>query len=282
MNELLGYFLICVYGVIQGLTEVLPISSSGHLSIAAIVPAFPPINLTVIFILHSGSLVAITWWFRKDLHLLWHQFSRSLVVLRSGTGSFDSLSSYQKVPYLMGLSLLVTLVIALALKGLAEAVLVERYWTSIFLFLNGLILSATAWRSRGALTVDELTWKDYLYIGIMQGVAIIPGISRLGMVLCASLLRRLGWYESLRLSFLLSIPTVAGGLLLQLLNIANLPFRTFSITELLLGAIVALIASLAGLYFLSGTLLEKRSLTTLGYYCCMMGAFSFLYLVFGY
>jgi undecaprenyl-diphosphatase len=282
MNELLAYFFVCIYGVIQGLTEVLPISSSAHLSIAATLPFAPPINLTAILVLHSGSLVAITWWFRRDLQILWQRFFGSLAVLFSEKSGFHSLTAYQKVPYLIGLSLLVSLVTALMLRGVAEAVLVEKHWTPVFLFLNGLILSGTAWRSRGALTVDELDWKDYLFIGFMQGVAIIPGISRLGMVLCAALLRRLGWYESLRLSFLLSIPTIAGGLIIQIPEIAHLTSLTSSITGLILGAIAALIASLVGLHLLSHTLLEKQSLLSLGYYCCMVGIFLFLYLVLGY
>jgi undecaprenyl-diphosphatase len=263
------------------LTEVLPISSSGHLAIAGSILPSLPINLTIIFVLHAGSLLAIIWWFRHDLRRLGQQFSRSIVILRQQR-DFSKLTPYQKVPHLLLLSLLPTLILALLLKKESEFILEKTYWTSAFLFLNGLVLVGSALRSRGALTLDELRWPDYLIIGVVQGIAIIPGVSRLGMVLCAGLLRGLGWYESLRLSFLLSIPTIAGGLIIQVFEIINGPALPLTMSHLSVGVLISLIASLAGLQFLSSSVLEKRALIPLGYYSCMLGAFSFVYLLAGY
>lgn len=277
MNDLIDYLLMVGYGLLQGLTEVLPISSSGHLAITSIIASSQRIDFTIIFILHAGSIASITWWFQNDLYMLWRQFSRSLKVIRQQKG-VAKLTAYQKLPYLLGLCLVSTLIIALVLENWAQAIHKHAYWASVFLFVNGLILGVTACRSRGSLTLDELDWKSFFFIGVMQGIAIIPGISRLGVVLCASLWCGLGWYESLRLSFLLSIPTIIGGVIFHTLSMDNHSSLSFTFVQLLVGIAVSGASSLLGLHFFYRTLLEKRSLVPLGYYCCMVGAFSFVYL----
>jgi undecaprenyl-diphosphatase len=281
MDEFAGYLFVFVYGILQGLTGILPISGSGHLAIIGLMKLSPPINLTVVFILQTGSLIAIVVWFHNDLRLLEKQLRSSMTVLRREK-SISKFTAYQKVPYKMLFSLFFTLTIGWSLQGGAEFFLANSPLVSIMLLLNGLILSGTAWYSRGALTLDELGWKDYLLLGFVQGMAIIPGISRLGIVICVGLCRGLGWNEALRLSFLLSIPTIAGGIVIQLQGNGGITSLPWAIPHILLGLAVSAVVSLLGLQLLYNTFLERRSLLSLGYYCFMLGTFSFVYLLSGY
>lgn len=282
---LLDYIAIIIYGIIQGFAEVLPISSSGHLALANTFIPLPQVNLAITAVLHAGSLVAIAWWFHYDLRLVWNRFRASIRMIqnryrRRGQDT-TPLTAYQKMPYYMGLSLVPTAIIGLLLQDVAENVFANKLWTPVFLFLNGLILVITAWRSRSERTMDELDWKDYILIGTMQGVAVIPGISRLGLTLCTSLWRGLGWYDSLRLSFLLSIPAIIGGLIIQMPQVITTSFNGFSIPQLLLGTTLTSVLGLIGIRLLSNTLLEKKTLFSMGSYCCMLGAFAFLNLALG-
>lgn len=286
MDAFLEFIAIFVFGLIQGLTEVLPISSSGHLSLANIILPLPNVNLTIAAVLHVGSLAAIVWWLRRDLRLLWQRLSSSLTMIlkrpRKREKASNRLTAYQKMPFLILLSFLPTMIIGLLLKPLADALFENKLLPFVFLIVNGLLLLITARQSYEAKTPDELDWKDYIFIGTMQGIAVIPGISRLGITLCASLWRGLGWYESVRLSFILSIPAILGGVTIQLFELGNAPTDVFTSPELILGVLVSLIASLLGIKVLSRTWLEKKSLLPFGYYCCMLGTFSFVYLAFGY
>lgn len=286
MDKLLDFASLLIYGLLQGLTEVLPISSSGHLSLANTILPFPQVNLAIAAVFHAGSLLAIIWWFRKDLLLLWSRFLDSLKIFRNDLQqpkqAIHKLTAYQKMPYNLGISLIPTALIGLLLRAPAENVFAERLWTSAFLFVNGSILVITAMRSQSERTIEDLNLQDYLFIGFMQGLAVIPGISRLGITLCTCLIRKLGWYDSLRLSFLLSIPAIIGGLIIQLPSVLSNPPMTFTVPELITVVVFVFGFGLLGLQLLMSTLLEKKVLVTLGTYCCMLGAFSFAYLILGY
>ena len=282
MAEFLQSIAIFLYGIVQGLTEVLPISSSGHLSLANAVLPLPDMTLAISAFLHVGSLAAIIWWFRHDLRLLRERFWASLkIIYNDRLRATKSLSPYQKMPYHMILSLLPTAVIGLLLSDWAETIFEHTLWTPFFLAINGLLLLITARFSRSTRTLDELNARDYLFIGLLQGFAVVPGLSRLGITLCTCLWRKLGWYDSVRLSFLLSVPVISGGAIVQFATTAW-PAKTYSVPEIALGTALALLTSLAGIRLLSRTLLEKKSLSSLGIYCCMLGLFSFLYLALGY
>lgn len=289
MDNLKQFLSFIFLGFVQGLTEVLPISSSGHVALAQKLLALDTLTLASAAALHGGSLIAVALWFRRDLFALWRSFQTSWSFLKIPRQLFLSRPNEYRVPYFIILSLIPVAIEGMWLKPLADRLFIaQANWVPVFLFFNGLIILATAWCTQGEKRLDELTWKEYLLIGIIQGIAVLPGISRLGLTLCAGLWRGLNWYEALRLTFILALPTITGAIALQLpellqqlaLNLPELFIPQF--IGLLFSVVIVAITSLVGLRKLTGSLLERRTLDFFGYYCCIMGAFAFTYIVVGF
>lgn len=290
MDVLLQVVAVLLLGALQGFGEVLPVSSSGHQAIVSEILSLDSYTLALATALHAGSLLAIVIWFRYDLWALWRTFRCSWS--KPGFWSLGSLTSPDAqlreyyVPYYMAISLVPTALLGLWLKGYAQAFFLNGVWVLPLLFLNGLAILATASWTRGEKTLGMLGVGDYVLIGLIHGLAVIPGISRLGAVLCAGLWCKLNWYEAVRLSFVLAIPVIAGGILVQfgeLVQQVSQLVATFGIFRttlgLGLGFMAAFVTSWFGLKILmSHGLLGRRNLVFYGAYCCMLGIFAFLYL----
>lgn len=197
-----------IWGLVQGLTEFLPISSSGHL---VLVPAFLrelgfPIDqpqLAVSAVLHLGTLVAVLAYYRRDLATM-VRFRTDPVARR-----LVSLVLIGTIPALVGLPLRDTLD---RFEDQPRNVAVALLGTAVLLVVAARIV-------RGARQLEEGTWKDALAVGVFQAFALIPGISRSGSTITGGLLRSFEGVNAARYAFLLAIPTIAGGGLLSLLDV---------------------------------------------------------------
>jgi undecaprenyl-diphosphatase len=271
--------------VIQGITEIMPISSSGHLALAA---ALTPTNfynaLAIITILHSGSVIAILYWYQHEITSLLKNFFASLRLLnpfrRGSSPAPFEWSADLFHPYLIALGLLPSAIIAYLLRGIAEHIVTDYRYYSLLFILNGLVILVTAFRTRGERTLSELEWQDFIFIGIAQGFAVLPGISRLGITLCAGLWKRLNWYEAVRLAFLYAIPIIFGGIFIEFSDAFT---RLSALSPLLLitflfGLVIVFFLSVASLSLLTRTIgLERRMLFFFGEYCLLLGIFSGVY-----
>ena len=279
-----GFIIWLMVGLVGGLTDILPVSSTAHLSLARQLLGISYLDLSLAAGLHSGSLIAIAVFFRKELGSLWNSSKESLHWIRkrmSGRSNSLSLSPDAMTPYLYGLSLLPVAIEGLTLRNMAQDIFTHPYQPLLFLILNGTMILVTALFVQGERTIKELSWWEFLLIGVIQGLAVVPGISRLGLVLCTGLWRRLKWQEAVKLTFVLSIPVVVGALLVEFRNITSLITGD---TRLLFvfstGTFSAFIGSWLGLKLLTSRLLERRKFALFGYYCLMLGSFSALYLYF--
>lgn len=279
-----GFLTWLLMGLVQGLTDIFPISSSAHLALLRQLLNAQSFDLPLAAGLHSGSLVAIGIFFRKELGALWKELLKSMAQMGSWitgkrTGVF--LSAEYMTPYLYGLSLLPVIIEGLTLRLIAQEIFSQRFLPLIFLMLNGVIILVTAFVVRGERTIKELKWTEFLLIGAIQGLAVLPGISRLGLVLCTGLWQRLKWQEALKLTFLLSLPVVFGALILESRNIiSTVAGDPKLIVTFLAGSLLSCLGSWFSLKFLTLRLLERRKLALFGYYCLMLGSFSSLYLYF--
>ena len=188
-----------VLGIVQGLTEFLPISSSGHL---VLVPRMlgwdePELGLTVM--LHLGTLVALLIYFRNDI------IGLILGVLGRGPDP----AAARRVTRFLIIGTIPAVIAGLALGGFFEDAFHRPYESSIELVFTGLILIATERYGERAVR-HELDDKRSLAIGASQALAILPGLSRSGSTIGAGLLVGLTREEATRFSFLLSIPAIAG------------------------------------------------------------------------
>ena len=208
-----GLLQIAVLALIQGLTEFLPVSSSGHLLLPSMLLGWPDQGLAFDVAFHSGTLLAVVWYFRRDL--------RQLVAdgLRRGPMHEDG--------RLFWLLILATLPVGIA--GLLLRDLVEDYARSVVVVAStsivfGLLLGYSDLKGRRIRGIDSINWKIAMLIGLAQMLALLPGASRSGVTMTAALLCHLDRESAARFSFLLAIPVMlASGALEATDLIANPP-----------------------------------------------------------
>jgi undecaprenyl-diphosphatase len=281
-------FLYIFLGFVQGTTEVLPISSSGHLVISGELLCTRLVSLDLALFLHLGTFFAILIYFAADIRDLLTTFLRSLSNIlfpQPGWKRNPLRQRDTRVLWYLLASTLVTGGMGLLFQDAVNAIFLEQTGlVTVFLILNGLVVVAASQWTAGNKSMAQIGLRDYLLIGLAQGLAVFPGISRLGLTLCMGLARKMSWFESLKLSLLLSLPIVLGGAVMQAMRSwgITLPSPTFeSGIGVLLGIVTATAGGLVAVRFLMNNVLERRSLVAFGVYCVLAGVFfTMLFLTF--
>ena len=205
-------------GIVQGATEYLPVSSSGHLVIAQHLFGLEEPALFFDIVLHLGTLVAVVWYYRRDLVELVLETFAALRNLASGHSWKETLKSYPgfRFALLIVVGTIPTAVIGLAFEDTFERLFGSVRLVGVMLIVTGVVLLLTRLSRGVGRDAAAMTWVDALIIGVVQGVAITPGISRSGITIGAALLLGIERETAARYSFLLSIPSILGALLLRL------------------------------------------------------------------
>ncbi len=197
----MDWLQIAILALVQGVTEFLPVSSSAHLILVPQFTAWADQGLAFDVSVHVGSLSAVVWYFRRDIGQMI-------------TGFFRSLADRQQNEHSRLAWFVVVGTIPVGLAGILTRDWVEVYLRSPLVMVAtligfGLLLGWADWRFRGARTVRDMGWRDAIWIGLAQAVALIPGTSRSGITMTAALVLGLSREASARFSFLLSIPVIA-------------------------------------------------------------------------
>ncbi len=190
-----------VLGVVQGVAEFLPISSSGHLVIIPAVFGWTEFAGNVAFdvLLHLGTLVAVVAYFWQDL---WR-------MLLAAFSSDPAKASDKRLAWLVVIATSVTGVIGLAFNDFFESLFERVVWVGVFLMITSVILVlAEKLTTKREHAPERMSWVQALGIGLAQGVAIMPGISRSGATISAGLAAGLDREQAARFSFLLSAPII--------------------------------------------------------------------------
>jgi undecaprenyl-diphosphatase len=207
---------IIILSIVQGISEFLPISSSAHLNIIEIIFEFNSNSLMIDVSLHLGSLLAIIFYFRKELLNLKHnQKLLSLLVI----GSIPIVI----VGYIISTT---------GLINLLENNLKIIAWTTL---IFGIILYLADKSKSEKKISSNLNLKTILYIGLFQVLALIPGVSRAGITITAARFFKYNRFDSSKISFLLAIPAIAGASVLQLKNAIE---QSFELNYLILISII--------------------------------------------
>ena len=187
-------------GVLQGITEWLPVSSQGQTVIIMLnlMQIDPKAALSVSIFLHTGTMLAVLIRFRKDFLALLRPESKLLKMIVVATLS----TAITAVPLL------------LFIKNVFETGEIATFLIGIMLIVTGILLGTQRQKGSSYRSLDELTTKDMLFAGLAQGFSIIPGISRSGTTITILLLRGIKQELALKLSFLMSVPVVLGAVLL--------------------------------------------------------------------
>ncbi len=259
---------IALQGIVQGLTEFLPVSSSGHLTLFQFFTGKSNLaeNLLTDIALHFGTLLAVIYYFRNDLKPFfsingWKQ------------------QSTRKLAGLIIIASIPTAIMGIGLKKQFEALFSSPKAVCIALFITGLMLLLAEKLKIRTATVEnceEMSFGKAIFIGFIQGCAITPGISRSGSTISAGLLGGLNGEEAARFSFLLMIPAVSGATLLELRKFfessTNLPI---SGTELMIGAAISAITGFLALKLLV-FIVKKQRLSIFSYYLFFISILSFI------
>ena len=244
-----------ILGLLQGITEFFPVSSSAHLKLAKFFFEVKESESQVMFdlVCHFGTLLALLWFLRKDIFSIFSDknklalFFVALVPLVPCYFLLKPLREYLSQIRFLGFSLMAT---------------------SLILFLG----------SKIRIKQTPSPKMDALWIGAMQSAALIPGISRSASTISAA--RALGWtaQEAVRFSFLLSIPTIIGGNCLELLKISMSSQLSLSFSSCLIGFLSSLGIGMAVVQF-AIPLLEKGILKPFAWYCLFLGIFVTMYFI---
>lgn len=264
-----------ILGLVQGVTEFLPVSSSGHLKIfGALLNRDLEGSLSFDIMLHVGTLLAVLIVYWKDVWELIVNFFGMIKDLCRGKGL--RLAEY---PYRRLLLMLIVASIPAMIGGL----FIKDYVEQIPIWAVGLCLFVTAflmiWHDRmprGKKSATELTGKDAIITGIFQMFALLPGISRSGSTIVGATSRRVKREDAVKFSFLLSLIAIGGSAVLEIPDVIK-EGASGAWGDYVLGMIVAAVSGFFAIKFLIA-MTKKASLSVFGYYCAAMGVFA---LVFG-
>lgn len=253
-------------GILQGLTEFLPVSSSGHLNIAQALMNFQHPGLLFDTLLHCATLGAVMIFFRKRVAKLFKAFL-GLFMKRY------SIDYFENKRFLWGIIIasIPTAVIGLILEKTVISSFENLTFIGYALILTSLILIISDnFKSFGQLTLG----KSFI-VGIVQGLAVIPGISRSGATICAGVILGIKREEVAEFSFLMSVPAILGATVLQFKHVSGVPIA--ELPAYLSGMGAAFLSGFMAIGFMI-KLVKKASLKIFAIYCLIAGVLTVIFL----
>src|SRR6056297_3028755 len=241
-----------ITGVIQGTTEFLPVSSSGHLFLLRNYFHFD-FGTDYVVLLHFGTLIAVLFFFWKDI---WE-------ILK---GLFSKDFSAWKLFFALIIGTIPAAVSGLLIEDFLEAFLTSNLTIGISLIFTGFLLFLSDRFKKSDLSITDIGVKTALIIGLFQAMAIVPGLSRSGLTLFGALFLRVNRSDAFKFSFLLSIPVILGSTLLKMDEISQ-------ISEGGWGLFFAIVSGFFALWLLKYLTKSKR-LKYFAFYCWLIGILS--------
>ena len=256
-----------IVGIVQGLAEFLPVSSSGHIVLTQYLLGIRELgsehqpDLAFEIILHLGTLVSVLLFFRKSLWKLVQSLFR------------NEMADERKKIFFLGLATIPAVIAALLFKDFFDAAPGNPVFVSSLLIVTGLVLFVPKFVKGGASGVGL---KGALAMGIGQAFAILPGISRSGSTIAAGLVSGVKAEKAAEFSFLMSIPAIAGGFVLTMKDKID---QTGSVSDAfaacfnsayIAGAAAAAVVGLLAIYLVMGAV-KKGRLEYFSYYCFIAG-----------
>jgi len=273
----LSYLEALFLGIVQGLTEFLPISSTGHLTIIGklmgLISAENPERWTsFIAVIQLGTLLAIIIYFWKDLWNIFITFLNENLVNRK---KFSEQDMNSKMGWFIILGSIPVAIIGLGFKDVIEGAFTKNlYVIATSLIVLGLILAFAERVGKFKREMKDITWKDSLIIGFAQSLALIPGSSRSGTTITAGIFVGLKRETAARFSFLLSVPAILGSGLLEFYSSLEY-IQTDGLITLAIATIASAVSGYLTIAFLL-SYLRKHSTMVFVYYRVFIGIVIFI------
>ena len=260
----MNLFHAAVLGAIQGFAEVLPISSSAHLILVPWLLKWPESGLTFDVALHLGTFLALSLYFWRDIIGLVVSFFDAVATRRLNTPA-------RRLPFLIIAATVPAAVVGKLFEHQVEAIFRSNpLLIASFLVVFGLFLGMADYLGRKRLLLDEIKPAGALAIGLMQCLALIPGVSRSGITITAGLMLGFTRESAARFSFLMSLPIVAGAALLKSVELFKHGIPAGEGLPMLVGIAVSAITGYISVAFLL-RFVQKRSLAPFVWYRVIVG-----------
>jgi undecaprenyl-diphosphatase len=267
-----------IIGIVQGLTEFLPVSSSAHLIFIQELLGVERVNLAFEVLLHFGTLIAVVGYFYKDFIGVTKAFFSSIAdIFRGEFKQGFKEDKYKKLAWMILIATIPVCLVGFFFNTEIEAMFSSLTIPAFFLLITGLLLYTSQRINIGNRNIEETGIKDAIIVGIFQALAIIPGLSRSGTTISGGLYLGFDKEFAAKFAFLLAIPAILGATVVELKDIgAGLDSN---ITAYLFGFFAALISGYLAISLLL-KLIREKSLDVFAYYCWIVGAAILIYSLF--
>lgn len=267
----MNYILIALQGVLQGLTEFLPVSSSGHLSVLGEFIDTGEENLLVIAVLHLGTLLAVLIAFREIILGMIKEFFLTIADVFTGKFKWKVMNDNRKMMFMTIIATSILIPVYIYIKDYFTAPLGDGdiifegcafIFTAILLFISDACV-------KGVKTGKDMKVTDALTVGLLQCVALFPGVSRSGSTITGGLLCGLSRQTAVAFSFILGIPAILGGGILELREAMKSDIE-LNYAELALGFAVAAFVGFFAIKLVK-LLVKKEKFKVFGVYTAILG-----------
>ena len=265
-----------ILGVVQGLTEFLPVSSSGHLAVAQHLLKVPEERILFLTVLlHFGTLLSIFFIYSKDIMMITIEFLKMFFELIRGKG-FRVNNEYRKLGIMIIIATIPTGLMGVFFKDLFSSFYSSTLIIGFALLITGTLLWFAEKVNSGKRNINHMKWYDAAIVGIFQGLAITPGLSRSGSTIVGSLFRGFNKELATKFSFLISIPTILGATIFEVKDALELGLGDFTLGILLAGILSAFLAGVIAIRALIN-FIKKEKLYYFSFYTWTIGTIVIVY-----
>lgn len=271
-------FQAIIIGIIQGATEFLPVSSSGHMVLITHLLGWKKPSLFFSVMVHFATLIAVMWAMSSDIKDLIKSF---INLIRKNKEiqkdkSLDLLKS--KIIWLLFVGTIPAAILGYLAHDFFEKLFGIPIYVVIALFITGIFLFIEGWMRKTIDSLELMKLKDAVLIGIAQAIAIVPGISRSAITTVMGRSRGLSRENSLKFSFLLSVPIIFLATIYETFRFFKETLSNINITNTIFGMLFALITGFLSIKLLLN-FFKRRKLRIFSLYCWALSIFSFIVII---
>ena len=266
----MNVFYAFLLGILQGLTEFIPVSSTAHLLIAEHFLGIPADAAAFAFsvLVQLGTILALIIYFWKDLLAIVMDTLKNL----GGLGNFKTLPENAKMGWYIVIATIPALLAGVLLKKYVDALFGQPLTEAATrLFAAAILLSLAEYFGKGTRKLGSMTWLDALVVGLMQVIAVFPGASRSGTTISGGMFRGFDRPAAARFAFLMSVPVMLAAGAYEALGLFKLPNLSQFIPSVAVGFLAAAVVGWFSIKWLLGYL-NKHSLYIFAAYCAVLGA----------
>ena len=263
----MSYISAIILGLVQGVAEFLPISSSGHLSLFQHFFQLTDVEHDHMFfdvLLHLGTLVAVFFAYRRDIAELLREFFCMVHLRKLPQGQTPDIPARRMI--LMIIVATLPLLLVFPIRDQVELLYQNTFFIAFALVLTGTLLFVSDRMPRGHKTAGTATMGDAILVGLAQAVAVVPGLSRSGTTISAGMARGFDRTYAVKFSFLMSIPAVLGANILSIVDAVKAGIDTSLLPMYLVGVLVAMVSGYASISLLR-FIARKGRFGGFAYYC---------------